>query len=309
MSWWSTRWKGRERTERVSESASQRVSESASQRVSEGVMQMKARWWFMAVLAVSLCLEIGVRAQGSAGGDGIRPSKVMANGADPDWEVATVKPNASGISGDRIHIRGRHVTLENETVDTMLLIGYGVQKNQIAGLPDWTKTVGWDIDGVTDVEGEPDLKQFQTMVRKILAERFALALHHEQREMEVLALRVAKGGPKLGVATGDADALPDRQDRRSSGQLATTFKNTSMHDFVLMVLGQMDRPVMDQTGLAGKYDFQLKWTYDETVAATDGSAPPGLFTAVQEQLGLKLEATKAPADVLVVDKIERPGAN
>jgi uncharacterized protein (TIGR03435 family) len=76
-----------------------------------------------------------------------------------------------------------------------------------------------------------------------------------------------------------------------------------------MVLGQMDRPVMDQTGLAGKYDFQLKWTYDETVAATDGSAPPGLFTAVQEQLGLKLEATKAPADVLVVDKIERPGAN
>jgi hypothetical protein len=288
MSWWSTRWKGRERTERVSESASQRVSESASQRVSEGVMQMKARWWFMAVLAVSLCLEIGVRAQGSAGGDGIRPSKVMANGADPDWEVATVKPNASGISGDRIHIRGRHVTLENETVDTMLLIGYGVQKNQIAGLPDWTKTVGWDIDGVTDVEGEPDLKQFQTMVRKIL---------------------VAKGGPKLGVATGDADALPDRQDRRSSGQLATTFKNTSMHDFVLMVLGQMDRPVMDQTGLAGKYDFQLKWTYDETVAATDGSAPPGLFTAVQEQLGLKLEATKAPADVLVVDKIERPGAN
>lgn len=277
----------------------------------EGVMRFMS-WmrWFGAVIAAGVmvwCAE-GVRAQGGAA-DEQQKVHVMAKDADPDWEVATVRPNASGVSSDRIHIRGRHVTLENETVDTMMLIGYGVQKNQIAGLPDWAKTAGWDIDGVTNVTGEPDLKQFQTMVRKILEERFGLTLHHEQREMEVLALRVAKGGPKLGPNTDHPDALPDRQDRRSAGQLATTFKNTSMHDFVLMVMGQMDRPVVDQTGLAGKYDFQLKWTYDESVAPTDGSAPPGLFTAIQEQVGLKLEAVKAPADVLVVDKVERPGAN
>ncbi|HWG16336.1 MAG TPA: TIGR03435 family protein [Acidobacteriaceae bacterium] len=264
---------------------------------------MKARRVFVAVLVVSLYLEMGVRAQ-----DVSKPT-VMAKDADPDWEVATVKLNESGISNDRIHIRGRHVTIENETVARMMLIGYGVQKDQIAGLPDWAKTVGWDIDGVTDVAGVPNLRQFQTMVRKIIEERFGLVLHHEQRVMEVFALRVTKGGPKLNAATGGADAFPDRVDRRSAGQLASTFKNTSMHDFVLMALGDRDRPVVDETGLTGKYDFQLTWNDAESATLTEDSAAPGLFTALQEQLGLKLEPVKAPADVLVVDKVERPNAN
>jgi uncharacterized protein (TIGR03435 family) len=258
--------------------------------------------------AIVICAASAMVRGQDAGQQPTKPA-VMAKDADPDWEVATVKPNVSAITSNRIRISGRHVTIENETVAKMMLIGYGVQKDQVIGLPDWARTAGWDIDGVTDVEGEPDLKQFQTMVRKILEERFALTLHHEQREMEVLALRVAKGGPKLAAATGDADALPDRVDRRSAGQLASTFKNTSMHDFVLMALGAMDHPVVDQTGLAGKYDFQLTWNDDDSVAATDTNAAPGIFTAVQEQLGLKLEATKAPADVLVIDKVERPGAN
>lgn len=163
--------------------------------------------------------------------------------------------------------------------------------------------------GVTSVDGEPDLKQFQAMVRKILAERFGLTLHHEQREMQVLALRVAKGPPKLTANTSDPNGLPDEQDTRGPGQLAIVFKNTSMRDLALVLLGQVDRPVVNQTGMDGKYDFQLKWTYDESKAPTDGSAAPSLFTAVQEQLGLKLEAAKAPADVLVIDKVQRPGAN
>jgi len=238
-----------------------------------------------------------------------QPVQMMAKDADPDWEVATVKPSASSDRGDRIHLHGRHVTLQNETVDTMLLIGYNVQKNQIVGLPDWTKTEGWDVDGVADVDGEPNVKQFQAMVRKILAERFGVTLHHEQRETEVLALRVAKGGPKMALNTSDPNGLPDQQGNRSPGQLTDVFKNTSMQDLTLMLLGQMDRPVVNQTGLEGKYDFQLKWTFDESKAPTDGSAAPSLFTAIQEQLGLKLEAVKAPTDVLVIDKVERPGAN
>jgi uncharacterized protein (TIGR03435 family) len=249
-----------------------------------------------------------VMAQDAGQQQAAKPSR-MAKDADPGWEVATVKPNVSAISADRIRIRGRHVTLENETVDSMVLIGYSVQKDQIAGLPDWTKTEGWDIDGVTNEIGEPDLTQFQAMVRKILTERFGLTLHHEQREMAVLALRVAKGGPRLTANTSDPDGLPNQQDVRGSGQLTITFKNTSMHDLTLILLGQVDRPVVDETGLNGKYDFQLKWTYEDSAAPTDGSAAPVLFTAIQEQLGLKLERVKAPADVLVVDKVERPGAN
>jgi len=234
---------------------------------------------------------------------------VMSHDADPGWEVATVRPNASGATRDKIHINGRHVSLENETVARMMLIGYGVQKDQLIGLPDWARTDGWDVEGVTDVTGVPNLKQFQTMVRKILEERFGLTLHHEQRVMQVFALRVGKGGPKLRAATGDPDAMPDRVDHRSAGRLETTFKDTSMSDFILMVLGAMDHPVVDETGLHGKYDFQLTWNDDESVAAADENAAPGIFTAVQEQLGLKLEPAKAPADVLVIDKVARPEGN
>jgi uncharacterized protein (TIGR03435 family) len=88
-----------------------------------------------------------------------------------------------------------------------------------------------------------------------------------------------------------------------------TFQNTSMPDLALMLLGQVDRPVVDQTGLKGRYDFQLLWTRDEAATAAGTDAPPGLFTAIQEQIGLKLEPVRAPADVLVIDRLEKPGAN
>ena len=259
------------------------------------------------LLAVSACGA--ARAQDATAGGAMTKPRMMAKDPDAGWEVVTVKPSASMETGDRIHIHGRHVALDNEAVDTMLLIGYTAQKNQIVGLPDWTKTERWNIDGVADVDGEPSLAQFQAMVRRILAERFGMTLHHEQRKMEVLALRVSRGGSKLAANTSDPNGLPDRQDSRSLGQHAITVKNTSMPELGLMLLGQVDRPLVDQTGLKGKYDFQLKWTYDDSSAPTDGSAAPGLFTALQEQLGLKLEPTKAMADVLVVDRVERPGTN
>lgn len=269
--------------------------------------------WMRGAAVVLMAISFGagktICAQNAVGSDGITQAKVMPKDADPDWEVATVRPNSNGATKDLIHISGRHVSLENETVARMMLIGYGVQKDQLIGLPDWTRTAGWDIEGVTNVSGVPNLRQFQTMVRKILEERFGLVLRHEQRVMDVFALRVAKGGPKLSAATGGADAFPDRVDRRSAGELDSTFKDTSMHDFVLMALGAMDHPVVDETGLTGKYDFELKWADDATNATADTSTAPGLFTALQEQLGLKLEPAKAPADVLVVDKVERPGAN
>lgn len=266
-----------------------------------------AKW--LAVVLMCSVMQGTLQAQDAGARSETTPAKVMAADADPDWEVATVRPNTNGATRDLIHISGRHVSLENETVAKMMLIGYGVQKDQVIGLPDWTRTAGWDIEGVTSVSGVPNLRQFQTMVRKILEERFGLVLHHEQRVMDVFALRVAKGGSKLNDATGGADAFPDRVDRRSAEELDSRFKDTSIHDFVLMVMGAMDHPVVDETGLTGKYDFELKWADDDSVAPADGSTVPGIFTALEEQLGLKLEATKAPADVLVIDKVELPGAN
>jgi uncharacterized protein (TIGR03435 family) len=233
---------------------------------------------------------------------------MMARDADPDWEVATVKPSAPSDRGDRIHMHGRHLTLERETVEWLLLIGYNVQKNQIVGAPDWAKTEQWDVDGLANVDGEPNLKQLQGMLRKILEERFGLKLHHEQREMPVFALTAAKGGPKLTINTSDPNGLMDQQNREANGQRTEQLKNTSMAELALILQFHVGRPIVDQTGLAGRYDFQLKWTTDET-RATAADAPPGLFTAMQEQLGLKLEPVKAMAEVLVVDGAERPSAN
>jgi uncharacterized protein (TIGR03435 family) len=233
----------------------------------------------------------------------------MAKDAEPDWEVATVKPSdPNDANGQHIRLRGRHVMLLDTTVEQFLLLGYGVQLSQLANEPAWVKTERWDVDGVPDVEGEPSWRQLQGMMRKILAERFGLQLHHEPRQMPVFALTVSKGGPKMIANTSDPNGWMDQQNGGTGGRHFETLKNTSMSDLALILQFHVDRPVIDQTGLKGRYDFKLQWTVDETQTTTP-DAPPGLFTAIQDQIGLKLEPVKAPADVLVIDKVERPGAN
>lgn len=258
-------------------------------------------------VAVVLCAGGALRAQDVAG----RESKptAMAADADPDWEVATVKPSDPNETGvHRVRFNGRHVMFAGDTVEELLSLGYGVQKSQLAGLPDWAKTDRWDIDGMPDVQGEPSVTHIQELMRKILAERFGMKLHHEQRMMAVFALTVAKGGAKLAAA-GDPNGQPRDHGGAGNGQVSKRFTSTSMSDLILTLRFYTGRPVVDQTGLKGRYDFSLRWSQDEAQAAADPNAPPGVFTAIQEQLGLKLEAGKAPADVVVVDKVERPEAN
>jgi uncharacterized protein (TIGR03435 family) len=259
--------------------------------------------WVAVVAAMMTCAVTGM-AQDAAG-----PPKatMMARDADPDWEVVTVRPSDPNAKNDTFDVRGRHAVIENEPVEIMLQMAYGVQKDQIAGAPEWVRTEHFNVDGVPDVEGGPDVQQFQGLVRKLLAERFGLKLHHEQREMPVFALTVAKGGTKMVRSTGDPNGLP--QENSGGGSIRNIrFTNTSMPDLALLLLVEVDRPVVDQTGLQGRYDFQLKWSKDES-STGDPNAPPGLFTAIQEQVGLKLQPVKAPADVLVIDKVERPSAN
>lgn len=260
------------------------------------------------VTALAVTCSCGVvRAQDSADQGTAKPQK-MAKDADPDWDVVTVRPSALGNNkGDYIDIHGRHWTFERETVELMLGIGYNIQKKQLAGEPDWAKTDQWDVDGLSDTDGEPDLKQLQSMMRKVLAERFGLKVHHEQRQMPVFALMVAKGGPKLTEST-DPNGVMDENGGGGNGWQSSQFTNASMSDLALILNFHADRPVVDQTGLKGRYDFKLKWLTDDN-HASDPGAPPMLFTAIQEQLRLKLEPVKAPADVLVIDSLQRPGAN
>jgi uncharacterized protein (TIGR03435 family) len=250
-----------------------------------------------------------VRANGDAAWEIPKADAAMAKDADPDWEVVTVRPSEMNVTNTGFHLDGRHVNIVGQTVAKMLLLGYGLQKAQIIGGPDWIETERWDVKGIPDVPGQPGLKQMQGMVRKVLAERFGFKSHTETRELAVYAITVAKGGAKLAKSAGDPNGLLDEEDGESAGQQTMQLTNASMGDFALILEFFMDRPVVDQTGLAGRFDFKLKWTSDDSRAPTDGSAAPGIFTAVQEQLGLKLDAVKAPTDVLMIDHVERPSAN
>jgi uncharacterized protein (TIGR03435 family) len=234
----------------------------------------------------------------------------MAQNADPGWEVATVKPSdPNDPNGQHVRMRGRHITFLDTTVEQFLLLGYGVQKSQLSGEPDWVKTQKWDVDGVPDVDGDPGWQQLQTLVRKILHQRFALKLRHVQRKMPVFALIVTKGGPRITLNTSDPNGMMAQQNGTVNGQHTEDIKNASMSELTQVLQFHVDRPVVDQTGLKGRYDFKLKWTTDESKLPTDANAPPGLFTALQEQIGLKLEPVKAPAEVLVIDAVQRPSAN
>jgi uncharacterized protein (TIGR03435 family) len=269
---------------------------------------MSSGWIRSAVVVAALLAAGSLMAQDSAAGVDAAKPKMMAKDADPEWEVVTVKRGDSYAKSDHIDLHGRHLTLENETVEIMMLFGYQVQKSQIADVPEWVKNERWTVDGLSNVEGEPNVSQLQSMFRRVLAERFGLKLHREQRQMPVFALTVVKGGAKMTVNSSDPNGLPNQHGSHGSGWVMYQYRNTSMPELALMLLGWVDRPIVDQTGLKGRYDFQLKWTTDE-VQVPGPDAPPGLFTAIQEQIGLKLEPVKAPADVLIVDKVERPGAN
>jgi uncharacterized protein (TIGR03435 family) len=250
-----------------------------------------------------------VRAEGDAAWAIPEPQKAMATNADPDWEVVTVKPTDPTVTNASTGMEGRQFVLTNRSVETLLLVGYSVHKKQIVDAPDWVRTERWDIRGVPDVPGQPSIRQMQALTRKLLAERFGLVTHMEKREMEVYALTVAKGGAKMTPSAGDPNGVPNENDRENGGQRTMQSANMSMADFALIMTYFMDRPVVDQTGLTGRYDFRFQWTFDESRAPVDGSAAPGVFTAIQEQLGLKLEPVKTATDVLVIDKVEQPSAN
>jgi uncharacterized protein (TIGR03435 family) len=154
------------------------------------------------------------------------------------------------------------------------------------------------------------------MIRKLLAERFKLKFHTEQKELSVFLITVAKGGPKLTKNETDPKGLPGLG-FRGLGNLRV--RNANMGDFTnLMQTRVLDRPVVNKTELEGRYDFTLEWMPDETQfggqgaraqASDEAQVKPDLFKAMQEQLGLKIESTKAPADVLVIDQVEKPSAN
>ena len=160
---------------------------------------------------------------------------------------------------------------------------------------DWFYNKSFDIVGTMDTPGEPTRAQYQAMLQNLPADRFGLRFHHEKRELPVYAVTIVKGGPKIKAAG------PDKAQRRRHAQRAGPEDQCDQR--VVEGLCRAHAAFCRQAGgrpdrACGKYDFSLHYTIDETCTA-DPNAPAGLFTAIQEQLGLKLVAVKAPADVFV----------
>ena len=246
------------------------------------------------------------------------PPKPMPADATPKFDVVTIKPSDPNGRGPLFTIQGRHVMTFGTTVSSLIAFAYSIQTKQLVNAPAWLDEK-YDIDGVPDVEGQPNIKQMRLLIRDALVQRFGLKFHNEQRELAVYALTLAKGGPKTMTVTANKPSDPGNFIFRGPGKLMVT--NSTMKDFCDgMQEAVMDKPVVDQTGLTDRYDFNLNWTPDQSQFAAmgakipppnidDPNAPPSLYTALQEQLGLKLESTKANADVMVIDHFDKPSAN
>jgi uncharacterized protein (TIGR03435 family) len=220
------------------------------------------------------------------------------------FEVASIKPaspDEAGISGGD----GRNGVLKmwNVTLKRLIRSAYSIPEDQILGGPKWIDELSYDILAKADhPAGGPELL---TMLQSLLADRFRLQLHRETRTVSGYTLTVAKGGIK---------ATPADPSRHSGGNGGRGFIDSSasrLSGLTIRLSELLERPVVDMTGDNRKFDFHLTWTPDETPRGMDSAAPdgPSLFTALQEQLGLKLESGKVSADVLVVDHAELPTEN
>ena len=242
--------------------------------------------------------------------------KPMRADIDPVFEVATIKPSRPEAQGKGIRVNGIHFSTINISVNDLIGFAYGVHPRQISGGPAWLASDRFDIDAKPDGEGQPNDRQLKIMVQKLLADRFKLAFRKEKKELSVYALVVGKSGSKLTPNESDPNGLPGLGFRALGSMIV---RNASMADFASTMQGTvLDRPVVDQTSLPGRYDFTLNWTPDEFQFSSLGvkvppvpeNAPnPDLFTAIQQQLGLKFESSKLPAEIFVIERAEKPEAN
>jgi uncharacterized protein (TIGR03435 family) len=229
--------------------------------------------------------------------------------ARPSFAAVTIKPHdpndpCRGCSG--FNTEGDRMKIRNKSVAGIMQVAYAIQPRQIAGAPDWFFSDTFDIVGATDTPGEITGPQWQSVLQNLLADRFALKFHHETRILPAYALQIVKGGVKIKLASPGEKANAD--DMRNDTDQTITATSSSIEDFRRRMQLFVDRPLVDQTGLTGTYDIALHYTIDES-RTTDPNAPPGLFTAIEQQLGLKLQPTKAPIDVFVIDHIDHPTPN
>ena len=289
----------------------------SNRRVASVVMK-KLQW----IALVGLALTMPLHAQTNAD----VPAKFS------EFEVASVKQNKADGNFTRISTTQDGIRIENAPLLLLLRLAYGLSNtldDKFLGLPPWAKTQRFDIEAKVSPADVDEFKkltrtQRQPMMQALLADRFKLQAHRETNEEPVYLLVVAKGGSKLR----ESKPPEDKGGKEASGRMSVSREqmeatSVPISQLVTSLTQASGRTVLDKTELAGKYDFTLHWTPDEEGGATlkpaDSGQPaneiastasgPSIFTALQEQLGLKLEPGKGPVECLVVDHVEQPSEN
>lgn len=291
------------------------------------------------LLALTLPIGFGVvRGQSATANSGT--PKFQAAHEIPQFDVVSIKPTPSSVDKAlplRLHPNG--ISFHGVPVRMVLRTAFGIEDNRILDAPSWVNTKRYDIEAKVAPEDAPKLDKSNAEDRRdmlipLLTQRFNLKYHHETRELPMYALVVARSGPKL--AKGEPLPPPGLlggfpSDQNQPGSPANEHYNIMMRpghieadsapiNALVYPLSQfLGRTVVDKTRLTGTYNFTLQWTPDDAPSSTAGgqvraenatdAAPLSLFTAIQEQLGLKLESERDSVDVIVIDRIDPPSPN
>jgi uncharacterized protein (TIGR03435 family) len=249
------------------------------------------------------------------------PPKLMDANAKPQFEVATIKPSDPNRPGWGIGINpsGMINTL-NTTLADLIKFCYDLHPKQVVNAPAWFDTEKFDVSGKPDTPGMASLPQMRVMVQQLIVDRFGLKFHNDNREMQAYAIAVAKGGEKIKKEENIKVPLPGFGGLPQRG---FNVRNATIAEFASVIQAQfMDLPVVDQTSLGDtRYTFVVKFTPDPGMRpfggatppapppAPDVDAPPDLYGAMEQQLGLRMQKTRTNVPVMVIDKIERPSEN
>ena len=239
----------------------------------------------------------------------------LAQEPRPIFEVAIVKPNRTNDPGAYSNMGGATPSMRNQTLRGMILWAYSVRDFQLDGGPKWVDSERYDLQGRTTPNATID--QRRLMLQSLLTDRFKLGVHRETKELPIFNLIVAKGGLKVRpIVDGNclpanpqqaqvAKASPNYCGGWSQGRGSIQAAGSTMPDIAQMLSTVVGRKVVDKTEASGLYRVNVEFSYDTAVP----SDAPSLFTALEEQLGLKLDSAKGPVEVLVIDHAEKPAEN
>lgn len=225
------------------------------------------------------------------------------------FEVASIKAGHSDDHQVDIEIQpGGRFIATNATAKMLITMAYRLKDNQVSGLPAWADAEHFDISAEAGAGAVGRSDEVRAMLRALLVERFGLVFHKETREMPVYTLVVGKNGPKLKPASAPRPAADRGAEQKTSGNRgeleAENLPITGLVDDLSTIV---ERMVIDKTGLTGSYDFTLRFT--PRAGSSEDADAPSIFTAVEEQLGLKLEPAQGPVEMFQVDKLEKPSGN